>query len=90
MLILFSLMRVPHSRAGEATPSPRYPTEEILKITAPRVSVAATTIGPIPLGRMCFKIILIEDEPSHFAASTYSMFLRVNTDDRTVLAKRGI
>ena len=62
----------------------------MLRITAPRVSVAETTIGPIPFGSICLSMILRELMPKHLAASTYSIFLRVSTLERTILANLGI
>ena len=81
---------VPHSGIGEATPSPKNPIEEILRMICPRVSVAETIIGPIPFGRICFTIIFNELHPKHLAACTYSTPRSVSTADRTTRAKRGI
>lgn len=64
--------------------------EEMLSIIWPSVSVAETTMGPMPLGRMCLAIIFMELQPKHRAASTYSCPRSVSTAERTTRAKRGI
>ena len=63
MLSMFSEMIVPHSGVGEATPRPRKPIEEMLSIIWPRVSVAETMMGPMPLGRMWRTMIFMELQP---------------------------
>ena len=69
MFSMFSEMMVPHSGVGEATPRPRKPMEEMLRMICPRVSVAETTMGPMPLGRMWRRMTFAEPQPKLRAAS---------------------
>src|SRR5699024_4369626 len=71
------------------SPRPRKERPAADRIAVAIKIVVLTIIGDMIFGKICWKIILPSRAPKALTASTYSSFLVVNVDPRTIRANCG-
>ena len=74
---------IPHSGAGGRTPSPRKPSEAVVRMTSTTSEARKMTAGGMAFGRTCPRMMRHRPKPSARPAATYSRFFSRSTSPRT-------